>query len=126
MGEAFHNGGWGMFPTALMGLVLLVAAALYAARPDVRRLGVTIALAVMTLLAGTLGFVTGLMKTLDGAGNHKFEGSSVDIAMIGTSESLNNIALALVLLVLATILVTIGAGRQRAATAAPAERIKAA
>ena len=31
--EAFHLGGWGMYPTAIAGTVLVLAAAHYAWRP---------------------------------------------------------------------------------------------
>ena len=36
MTEAFAAGGWGMFPTLLAGVGLLVASVLYARRPEAR------------------------------------------------------------------------------------------
>ena len=109
MSEAFHNGGWGMFPTSIMGLVLLVVAGLYARRPAKGQLGIVLGFAAMTFLAGCLGFVAGAIKTLSAAGQLNDPTMSPgQLAALGISESLNNIALALVMLVLAAIVTTIG------------------
>jgi len=37
MGNAFHQGGWGMYPTAVIVVVLVAAALRFALRPDARR-----------------------------------------------------------------------------------------
>ena len=113
MSAAFHLGGWGMYPTSVMGLVLLGAAGLYARRPERGGLPVVIGFAVMTFLAGSLGFVTGVIKTLAyAASSPPPEGPGVVVAA-GISESLHNISLALVLLVLASIVTTVGTIRAR-------------
>jgi len=114
--EAFHHGGWGMYPTTLMGLVLLLASVQYARQPERRRLPVVISLGVLTLLAGTLGFVTGVIKTLIHAVD---EPDLANTIAGGVGESLNNIGLALSLLIVATIAVSIGAFRASRGPGAP-------
>lgn len=52
--ESFRMGGWGMYPTALFGLILLVVAAHYALKPDNRWVPLQIALSVLTLATGML------------------------------------------------------------------------
>lgn len=104
-----------MYPTTIMGLILLLAAVLYAARPDRRRVLVVISLGVMTFLSGCLGFVTGAIKTLAVATSGQIPEPVGTIVAAGLGESLHNIGLALVLLVLAAIPTTIGAHRSRAA-----------
>lgn len=109
MGEAFRIGGWGMYPTTLVGLILLATAALYARQPTMRRLRVIANLRLLTLLTGSLGFVAGVIRSF----THAPEETSdvVRLAIIGVGESLANIGLALGMLVIATILTTLGAAR---------------
>ena len=125
--EAYRIGGWGMFPTTIFGFVLLLAAVQYARHPERRRLGVMIGLGVLTFLAGSLGFVTGVIKTLTHATDANAQAAVGALTAEGIGESLNNIGLALSLLIIATIAATIGAARAgrshdaaRADAAAPA------
>jgi len=99
-----------MYPTTLFGLVLFCAALLYAARPERRGLRVTRGLAVLTLLSGTLGFVTGVIKTFSAVGDLP-PPDVTKVAMIGVGESLNNVGLALCMVILSTIITTVGAAR---------------
>ena len=106
--EAFHLGGWGMYPTLVAGLFLLWSAARYARRQERSLLTLTAMLAAVTLAAGGLGFTTGLMKTLESAAGDPRQGEFI---ALGTFESLNNIALALSFVVLAGIVSAFGAWR---------------
>lgn len=108
MSEAYRLGGWGMYPTTIIGLLLLLAAVLYAIHPDRRRIPVVLSLGVMTFLSGSLGFVTGVIKTLLVASSDDPPGPVGTIAAAGIGESLNNVGLALAILVLACIVTTIG------------------
>lgn len=106
MQEAFRLGGWGMYPTTFIGLVLLVAAIQYARHPDRRRLAVARNLNVLTLLSGSLGVTAGMIKTC-----LHVPSDQLHLVVIGFGESLNNIALALCLVAIARIITTLGAAR---------------
>ena len=109
MSDAFHMGGWGMYPTLVCGLLLVAAAIRYAAGPSPRFVPLQVSLGVMTLAAGGFGFVTGLIKSalaIEGAGPDKRW-----IWVVGMGEALNNVALALALVTIATVAASIGALR---------------
>lgn len=52
--EFFTDGGFGMWPILFMGLACLAASALYAYKPEARRLGFIVAMGLATLFA-TIG-----------------------------------------------------------------------
>ncbi|HEX4449597.1 MAG TPA: hypothetical protein VH143_01950 [Kofleriaceae bacterium] len=108
MSAAFHMGGWGMYPTLISGLVLLGGAFAFAIAPDARRRAVVRALATLTMLVATLGFVSGVIKSCTAC---DYEPSYV---VHGVGESLANIGFGLVLLVIAGIGVAIGTARRAA------------
>lgn len=107
--EWFREGGWGMFPTALFGLVMLGVAARYALRPERRFVPLLLGLGVVTLSSGALGFVTGLITTFRYVGGVP-EGQRW-IALVGIGESLVNVAFALCFIVLASLAASAGALR---------------
>jgi hypothetical protein len=111
MSEAFRLGGWGMYPTAVAGLVLVITAWRFAASPERARLSLVRSLAALTALTGTLGFVTGVIKTLIAAGQLP-PGERVGTAMIGVGESAHNLGLALATLIIAAIGVCVGRARR--------------
>ncbi len=98
-----------MYPTAIAGLVLVVAACRYAAGPDARRRRVVAALAMLTFLVSCLGFVTGVIKSFQTATT--LDGDVGNVVVTGVGESLNNLGLGLVLLVIAGIATAIGVAR---------------
>jgi type III secretory pathway component EscS len=102
-----------MYPTTLAGVVLLIAAGLYAARPDLRRLHIVKCLSVLTLLVSTLGFVTGVIKAFTSIGDSTLPDIG-KVVVMGVGEALTNIGLGLVMLVIAWIATSIGAARSRA------------
>jgi len=107
MSEAFRLGGWGMYPTTFAGLVLIICAWRFAFAPQRARLPLVKWLYVLTGLVGTLGFVTGAIKTFLAAGQLPPD-EAVRIAIIGIGESANNLGVVLTSMVLATIGVAIG------------------
>jgi len=106
MQDAFRIGGWGMYPTTFIGLILLAAAVQYMRNPDRRRLLVLRHLNVLVGLSATLGFVTGTIRSFTSVPADK-----TYYAVIGVGESLANIGLGLVILILARIIVALGAAR---------------
>jgi hypothetical protein len=113
MSEAFRLGGWAMYPTLIAGLVLVFTAWRFAFSPERALLVLVKWLYALVALAGTLGFVTGTIKTFIAAGQLP-PGEAVATAMIGVGESANNLGLALTTMVLATIGVAVGHTRRRA------------
>lgn len=109
MGEAFHLGGWGMYPTSVFGLLLIAAAIRYAMSPERRFVPLQVSLGIMTLASGGLGFVTGMIKSA-----LAIDGAAADmrwIWVVGMGESLNNVALALALLTIGALAASLGALR---------------
>lgn len=110
MFEAFKLGGWGMFPTLICGVLTIAVSVRYAVRPERRFVPLLVSTNMLTLLAGTLGFVTGLIATATYI--HQVETTKVPlITVIGAGESMHNIALALVLMMLSAVAATVGAFR---------------
>jgi len=103
-----------MYPTLMVGALLVIMAARFAANPARGRLPVVLSLGVLTFIVGSLGFVTGAIKTMIAAGDLP-PGEVGKIVAIGLGESLNNIGLALCLLVLAGIGTVVGLSRRNCA-----------
>jgi hypothetical protein len=107
MSEAFHQGGWGMYPTTIAGLVLIFTAWRFAFSGNRASLSLVRWLYALTGLVGTLGFVTGVLKTFLAAGQLPPD-DAVRTAMIGIGESANNLGLMLCTMVIATLGVAVG------------------
>jgi hypothetical protein len=107
--ESFRLGGWGMYPTFFFGVLMLLSSIRYAVKPEQRYLPLQVSLGILTLMAGSLGFVTGLIATFSAMGQVKADDRW--FWMLGVGESLHNLSLALVFLVLAGIAATVGAYR---------------
>ena len=108
--ELFQDGGWGMFPTLLFGLILLGVSARFAHAPERRLVPLLVALNWLTLTSGVLGFVSGIIVTcraLSGEGITE----SARIAFEGTAESLYNVAFALLFGMVAALTATLGTWR---------------
>jgi hypothetical protein len=116
--EFYRLAGVGIWPVTVFGLVTLYAAARYAWRAAPERLALALGGGALTLLAGVLGSVVGFQSAVEAANG---EPSMIPvIAMAGAREALNNLVLALVLVMLACMVATAGAWRseRRAADSA--------
>lgn len=111
MSQFFTEGGFGMYPTLLAGLCLLVTCVQYARRPERRYVPLMVTLGLFTLLAGGLGFVTGVGSSLRGLTEVPAGESATPYLFMGISESLHNLVLALVLSALAALFASLGAWR---------------
>jgi len=117
MQEAFRLGGWGMYPTLFVGVVLVVAALRFAASPLRGRISTIVGLGVLTLFVSCLGFVSGVIRTLLCA-DQIDPAAPGRVVIVGVGESLHNIGLGLSLLVLATLAMVVGLSRRNGAGSA--------
>ncbi len=110
--DHFHEGGWGMFPTLVFGLLLLGVGVRYAVTPEKRFVPLLAGLGVLTLSSGALGFVTGLIATCCAIETERLgAGQDARITIVGFGESLNNVAFALVFVALAAVCTSYSAWR---------------
>jgi len=106
--EMFRDGGWGMAPTLLFGLMLLAASIRFARAPESRLVPLLVALNWLTITAGSLGFISGVITLcgpLSGAGIVE----PGRIAFEGIAESLYNVAFAMLFAMVAAAAATTGA-----------------
>jgi hypothetical protein len=111
--DFFRDGGWGMYPTTLFGFFLVASAVLLLLRPERRWVPLVVSLGVMTFGAGLLGTATGLITTFRYLQKVPLP-DQVQIAALGCAESLNNVVLALVIVVFSTLLASVAALRAAA------------
>ncbi|MEO7110664.1 MAG: hypothetical protein ABI183_09520 [Polyangiaceae bacterium] len=110
MFEHFRDGGIGMFPILIFGVVLLAVAIRYAVKPQKKLVPLLYGLGILTMASGGLGFVTGLITTAGAIGsNPDFTSHAGLITIIGFGESLNNVAFSLIFVTLAALAACLGA-----------------
>jgi hypothetical protein len=106
--EYFRDGGWGMYPTLVCGVLLVGVAARYALNPERRLTPLLVALNLLTLSSGALGFVSGVITTARYLAKVEDARTSF-VAFCGIGESLNNVAFALLFVTVGAIALTLGA-----------------
>ena len=115
--DYFRDGGWGMFPTLVCGLVLVAVAARYAVRPEKRFVPLLASLGILTMTIGALGFVSGLIVSVRAV--TRVTPLNPLLALLGAGEALNNVGLALCLISLAALATVTGAWRLSYAATRP-------
>jgi hypothetical protein len=112
MMNAFHEGGWGMYPTLLFGLLALGASCTYAIRPERRLVPLVVSSSLLTLASGALGFVVGFIRSVEGAESI----ADRSLVVIGAAEAANCVGLALFVVTASLLATTIGGARVARAT----------
>ncbi len=108
--DGFRDGGWGMFPVLIFGLVLLGTSIRYAVRPERKAVPLLYGLGILTLASGCLGFVTALITVAHAIARvPEFTARIGLISVVGLGESLNNIAFSLIFVTLAALAACLGA-----------------
>ena len=113
----YASGGWGMHPVSVFGFLLLAASALYALRPGERFARLLLPLGIVTFSAGLLGTTVGMCNSFHYIPQVPHV-EQVQILALGCEESLHNLVLALILIVLAGLMASVGLLRRSAGAAA--------
>ena len=87
--DRFQDGGWGMYPTFVLGVLLprRRGEVRGLARAAVLFLGLLVALNVATLASGALGFVTGVIVTAHAVSSRSMV-EPTNISFVGVGEAL--------------------------------------
>jgi hypothetical protein len=115
--EFIREAGFGIFFVMAFGGASLAVALRHAVAPRRDRLALVVGFAVLTLLAGLMGTVTGVQVSASAYGAaHTPPGT---LFLVGLSESLNNLVAAIVVVSLDAMMATLGAYRQARAELEP-------
>lgn len=96
-----------MFPILVIGALLVISAGRYVLNPEPRYLPVVKTLSGATLVLGVLGTVLGVIHSLSGI--HEVPPDmAVKLSLMGSGESLNNLALSLFMVFFASVLTAVG------------------
>lgn len=108
MSEFLSDGGVGMVPVLIFGFLAVATAALYLLRPRRGQGGLILALGATTAAAGLLGFFTGVLGVFRYVPSAPADEQLLVVTQ-GVAESLHNVVLAFILVVLTGLLASIGA-----------------
>lgn len=115
--DFYRSGGYGMYPVTFFGFLLVVTCALYTLRLRPHHARLAWVLAGTTLMAGLLGTATGICNT--GFYLQKVEQpKQLEIFALGLQESMHNVVLALVIVIIASLIASAGILRDARAKAA--------
>ncbi len=106
LSEFYVEGGWGMHPVTLFGFLLVAASVAALLKPESQYRRLLAPLGVATLGAGLLGTATGICASAHYLA--KVEPSKqVEIFALGIQESLHNLVLSLILIVVASLIAAV-------------------
>ncbi len=117
--ENWQDGGWGMWPILVFGVLAIVGAARFAWRGEHGLTGFIRWMSLTAASSAALGFSAGMHKVLDAAAgnNPRFEPPKdvaelaefrIRILLEGTKEASNCLSFCLILLTLTFLLVAVG------------------
>lgn len=106
MGTFIEEGGAGMIPTMLFGFVLVASAVMSITQPERRWL--TFVFGALTFSSGLLGTAMGLINTMRYVAKTTVA-EQIPIGATGIAESLNNLVLSNVIIVIACLISAVAA-----------------
>jgi hypothetical protein len=106
----FEAGGFGMYPVSIFGFVLVAAGVLFAIRPERRMVPMVVTAGMLTLAAGLLGTTVGVVKSIHYAAELPLAERGA-ITTLGVGESLHDLVLALILVVIGGLFAFAGSVR---------------
>jgi len=106
----FEAGGWGMYPTSLFGFLLVAAGVVLVLRPQRRFARMVVALGVATAGSGVLSTAVGIVNSFYYLEQVPVE-RQLAIGALGCAESLHNLVLAMMLVVITALLAAAAALR---------------
>jgi hypothetical protein len=106
----FRDGGFGMYPTAVFGLLLVATSVALVLRPDRRFVPLFATLALITMTSAVLGTTTGLINTFRFAAEQPANEQMTN-AFVGCAESMNVVILGFILTTLSGLIASIAAFR---------------
>lgn len=107
MATFFQEGGFGMYPTLAFGLLLLAVGVVWALKPERKLINLFIILGIVEFLSGSLGTVMGVVTTFLYVSRAPAAQQYVT-TLLGLAESLHNLVLAMVFIVLSTLVLAVG------------------
>ncbi len=110
------EGGWGVLPASLFGLLSLALALSFAQRGQRSTLLLVAGFSVATLLFGFLGTITGVQSAVRYVSANA---AQTEVFLVGLREALNSLVIAFSLTSLSTLVATIGLYRNREALTRP-------
>jgi len=111
----FAAGGWGMYLTTIFGFLLLAAIGLQALRPEPRYERVISSLMISVAASGLLGTTVGICKSAQAIDQVPLDKQFVTFVW-GCQESLHNLVLATIIVVIANLIVVAVTLKNRSVT----------
>jgi hypothetical protein len=115
--DFYLAGGYGMHAVSALGFLLVAVSVLYALRPGPRRQRLVVVLGIATFMTGLLGTASGISLSAHYVHQVATE-KQLGILAMGIDESLHNVVLALILVVLASLIFALGTLREKSSVAA--------
>lgn len=116
MKDFFVAGGFVMYPISIFGFLLVAACVLYVLRPEARYQRLAVTLGITTVMLGWLGTSLGVILSARYIQDVQ-RPKQLAILALGIEESLHNIVLSLILVVVASLIFAVGALRSGKAPA---------